>query len=67
MIPRKRPHPSSKSNIVDRAKTHYNDTYDAFGLFVASQLRSLSKRNRAASANLQLQIMEICLKSELEN
>jgi len=68
VVPRKRRHiqpkPSS-SNKEPRAM--FNDTYDAFGLFVASQLRSLSKRNRVAGANLQRAILEICLKSELEN
>lgn len=63
-ITRKRRH--SQATQKD-SRVHNNDTFDAFGLFVASQLRSLSKRNRVASANLQRAILEICLKSELEN
>lgn len=65
-VPKKRRH--NQSNSTSREpRVQHNDTFNAFGLFIASQLRSLSKRNRIAAADLQRSIFEFCLKSELEN
>lgn len=65
ILPKKRSRIQPNSNIK-RPQPH-NDAFDAFGAFVSSQLRAVSRRNRLAGADLQRSILEICLKSELEN
>ncbi|KAI6181356.1 hypothetical protein M3Y98_00820500 [Aphelenchoides besseyi] len=43
------------------------DTFDAFGAYVATQLRAISKRNRFTGVVMKRELIELCFKYELEN